>query len=175
MSIPQLHTSRLLLRAVEPNDQQFIYEGLSHPEVIPYYGVRYTSFEETAAQMNWYENLHQTGTGASWIIVCKENEEKVGDISVYNHKPEHNKAEIGFWLLPQHWNKGYAVEAVETVIEYWKVERALHRMEAFVEEENSASRRLLERAGFTYEGTMRDCEWKNGAYISLRVYGLLLT
>ena len=48
-------------------------------------------------------------------------------------------------------------------------------MEAFVEEGNTASSKLLEKSGFQYEGTMHDCEIKNGAYISLRIFALILT
>jgi ribosomal-protein-alanine N-acetyltransferase len=171
---PELTTQRLLLQEVKPEDQGFIFEGLSHPEVIPFYGVRYDSFDATKAQMDWYRNIYQEGTGISWKIVHKETKENIGDISVYLFKPAHNKAEIGFWLLPQFWNKGFAIEAVTAVINYWKTEKGLHRIEAFVEEGNSASSKLLEKAGFVYEGTMRDCEIKNGRYISLRIYGLIL-
>lgn len=95
----------------------------------------------------------------------------MGDISVYRYSAEHNKAEIGFWLLPQYWHKGYSLEALQAVMEFWTNEKGLHRMEAFVEPENEASCRLLEKAGFAREGLMRDCEIKNGRYISLVVYG----
>ena len=171
---PELTTDRLLLQQVLPEDQQFIFEGLSHPEVIPFYGVRYDSYEATKAQMEWYEKIYEEGTGISWKIVDKQTGESLGDIAVYLYKKEHNKAEVGFWLLPQYWNKGIAVEALRAVLDYWKRERNLHRLEAFVEEGNEASSRLLEKAGFLYEGKMRDCEIKNGRYISLKVYGLIL-
>jgi len=174
MSFPELATARLFLKQILPEDQAFIFEGLSHPEVIPFYGVRYDSFDATKAQMDWYEGLIREGTGIPWKMVHKETGEHLGVIAVYLFKPEHRKAEIGFWLLPRFWGKGYAVEALKAVILYWKQERALHRLEGFVEEGNDASSRLLERAGFVYEGTMRDCEIKNGAFISLKVYGLIL-
>ena len=171
---PELITERLLLQQVLPEDQPFIYEGLSHPAVIPFYGVRYDSFEATKAQMEWYKKIYEEGTGISWKIVDKQTKESLGDIAVYLYKLEHNKAEVGFWLLPQYWNKGYASEAMAAVINYWKVEKGLHRLEAFVEEGNIASSKLLEKAGFQYEGKMRDCEIKNGSYISLLIYALLL-
>ncbi|HEV7330713.1 MAG TPA: GNAT family N-acetyltransferase [Flavisolibacter sp.] len=171
---PELDTMRLLLQEIKPKDQAFIFEGLSHPEVIPYYGVRYNSFEATEAQMDWYSQLAEQGSGLAWKMVEKQTGEKVGVIAVYAYKPEHNKAEVGFWLLPQFWNKGYASEALQSVNDYWKKVKSLHRMEAFVEEGNTASSKLLEKAGFHYEGTMRDCEIKHGKYISLLIYALLL-
>ena len=171
---PELITERLFLQEVKPEDQQFIFEGLSHSEVISFYGVRFDSFEATKAQMDWYQKIYQEGTGISWKIVDKETRENLGDICVYLYKQEHNKAEVGFWLLPQHQNKGIATEALNAVISYWRTEKKLHRLEAFVEKGNVASSKLLEKAGFGYEGTMRDCEIKDGRYISLKVYALIL-
>lgn len=172
---PELLTERLLLTSIKPDDQRFIFEGLSHPEVITFYGVRYQSFEATAAQMHWYEMMVTDGTGLPWKIIEKRSGKPLGVISVYFYKEEHKKAEIGFWLLPTFWNKGYASEALQAVINYWKVEKGLHRLEGFVEEGNTASSRILEKAGFAYEGTMRDCEIKNGRYVTLHIYGLLLS
>jgi ribosomal-protein-alanine N-acetyltransferase len=170
---PVLTTQRLLLQEILPDDQPFIFEGLSHPDVILFYGVSYQTYEATAAQMQWYAAMLNEGTGVPWKIVGKENGEKIGVISVYFYKPEHNKAELGFWLLPPFWNKGFAFEALNAVVAFWKTEKKLHRLEAFVEEGNTASSGLLEKAGFRYEGTMRDCEIKNGQYVSLLVFALL--
>lgn len=49
----------------------------------------------------------------------------------------------------------------------------LHRLLAVVEEPNLPSARLLERAGFHYEGTARECERKGDGFISLRHYAIL--
>jgi ribosomal-protein-alanine N-acetyltransferase len=173
--VPELTTERLLLQEIKPEDQPFIYEGLSHPEVIPFYGVRYDSLEATGAQMEWYKKMAEEGSGASWKMVERGSGRKIGVTSVYYYKPEHNKAEVGFWLLPEHWHKGFALEALNAAIDYWKNEKALHRMEAFVEDGNEASGKLLKKAGFSYEGTMRDCEIKNGRYISLEIYALIFS
>lgn len=173
MNFPQLETERLLLEQVMPADQSFVFEGLSHPDVIPFYGVRFSTFEETATQMEYYNDLIDKQTGIPWKIVTKENGTAIGVIAVYAYKPEHRKAEIGYWLLPQAWNKGYAKEAMLAVMDYWKQEKGLHRLEAFVEAGNDSSCQLLEKCGFTYEGTMKDCEIKEGRFISLLIYAIL--
>ena len=172
--VPALKTGRLILGEINTEDLAFVFEGLSHPEVIPFFGVRYDSLEATKAQMEWYQKMVAEGTGLPWKICLAPTGERIGVISVYFYKPEHNKAEVGFWLLPQFWNKGYALEAVKAVTDFWRAEKGLHRLEAFVEEGNVSSRKLLEKAGFQYEGTLRDCEIKNGKYISLLIYALLL-
>lgn len=172
---PQLTTERFLLQQVLPEDQGFIFAGLSHPDVIRFYGVQYTSFEATGVQMEWYEKMRAEGWGLPWKIVDRSSGEKMGVISIYYYKPEHNKAEVGFWLLPAYWNKGIILEALKAAIDYWRFQKKLHRLEAFVEQGNTASSKLLEKAGFLYEGTMQDCEMKNGKYISLLVYAMILS
>ena len=171
--VPELTTNRFFLQLIFPEDQQFIFEGLSHPDVIPFYGVRYDSFDATKKQMDWYEKSYTDGTGGSWKIVDKITGEKIGVVAYYYHKPEHKKAEVGFWLFPKFWNKGIVTETLKAVIEYCHREKDIHRLEAFVEEGNVASRKVLEKVGFVYEGTMKECEIKNGKFINVLIYGLI--
>ena len=172
---PELTTKRFFLKQVLPEDQQFIFEGLSHPEVIAFYGVRYDSFDATKSQMDWYEKIYRDGTGVSWKIVDKRSGEKIGVVVYYFFKPEHRKAEVGFWLMPGYWNKGITSEVLKPVIEYCQNEKHIHRLEAFVEEGNVASCQVLEKLGFGYEGTMKECEIKNGKYINVAIYALVKT
>ena len=170
---PELSTERFLLKQVLAEDQAFLFEGLGDPVVMPHNGVYYTSFEETARQLEWYNTNYEAGTGIAWKIADKQTGESIGVISVYYFKPEHKKAEIGFWLLPKFWRQGIASEVIKPVIEYWQNTKGVHRIEAFVEEENTGSTNVLRKAGFQYEGTMRECEIKFGRFISLHIYSLL--
>jgi [ribosomal protein S5]-alanine N-acetyltransferase len=170
-----LETTRFLLQDILPEDQGFIFEGLSDPAVIPYYGVRYESFEQTKAQMDFYIYLQQSGTGKWWKIVERETGEKMGAIGFNNYNQQHQKAELGYWLLPCYWHKGIVSEVMPSVIQYLFRVVQVHRIEALVEEGNHTSNKVLERAGFHFEGCMRDTEIKNGAFISLRMYSLLQT
>jgi ribosomal-protein-alanine N-acetyltransferase len=171
--VPELTTERFLLQQVLGEDQQFIFEGLSHPDVIPFYGVRYDSYDATKKQMEWYEKSYNNGTGGPWKIVGKVTGEKIGVVAYYFHNPEHKKAEVGFWIFPQYWNQGIATEVLRAVIEYCQQKKDIHRLEAFVEVGNVASTRVLEKLGFVCEGTMKDCEIKDGKFISLPVYALI--
>jgi ribosomal-protein-alanine N-acetyltransferase len=172
---PPLTTDRFTLQRIEPEDQPFIFEGLSHPQVIPFYGVRYDSLEATKAQMDFYEALERDGIGQWWKIVSRQSHEALGAIGYNHYQAQHKKAEIGYWLLPRFWKQGIMTEAMPALLRYMRREKGIHRIEALVEEGNTASNRLLERIGFLYEGTMRDCEIKDSHYISLRIYSLLST
>src|SRR6185369_15926355 len=170
---PSLTTERFVLEQILPEDQQFIFEGLSHPEIIPFYGVRYESFEATKKQMEWYEKSYKEGTGGPWKIIDKISGEKIGVVAYYKFDEQHKKAEVGFWIFPQFWNKGIVTECLRAVIDYCQEEKNIHRLEAFVEEGNAASMKVLEKLGFDHEGKYKECEFKNGKFTDLHVYALI--
>jgi ribosomal-protein-alanine N-acetyltransferase len=80
------------------------------------------------------------------------------------------KAEIGFWLLPEFWGKGYMQEAMPLICERGFNKLGLERIEGFVETENFNCKEALEKLQFKYEGTAKDCELKNGKLISIDTY-----
>lgn len=67
-SFPTLKTERLLLRKIQQDDIQNIYNGLSNTEVIRYYGISFDTLEATEEQMIWFKNLEETETGIWWAI-----------------------------------------------------------------------------------------------------------
>jgi len=170
---PEFHTKRLALRRILPADQQKIFEGLSDPLVIKYYGVSYLTYEATGEQMNWYENLWISGTGAWWKICDLETSEFLGACGLNNLQKFHRKAELGFWLLPKYWGNGIVYEGMQEVLDFGFEVLNLHRIEAFVEVGNENSMKALLKRGFKHEGTMEDVELKNGKFISLHVFAKL--
>ncbi|PTX42821.1 ribosomal-protein-alanine N-acetyltransferase [Christiangramia gaetbulicola] len=167
---PHFETDRLILNEIQTGDQENIFRGLSHPEVIRYYGVQYSSFEETQEQMDWYTNLKNSNSGLWWAIRLKESNEFCGAIGINDYHPEYHKAEIGFWLLPEYWGKGIIAEAANTIIPFLFDHKGLHRIEAYVEAGNHNSARLLKKLCFELEGRMVDCEVKDGKYISVDIF-----
>ena len=153
---PELITDRFILKQILPADQAFIFKGLSDLKVIPFYGVRYDN-----------------KTGCWWKIVSKTTDKPVGACGMNAYQPEHEKAEIGYWLLPDHWKLGIMPEVIPVMIAHLFSHWKLHRLEAVIEAGNEASCRLSEKLGFTYEGTLREAEIKDGKHISLMIYSLL--
>lgn len=168
-----MSTKQVLLRQITVNDLENIYKGLSNPQVIKYYGVSFDSLEATQKQMLWFENLKQTETGVWWAVCSPDNKVFYGAAGLNNVLKEHKNGEIGFWLLPEFWRKGIMTEVVPLICSYGFDKLRLHRIEAFVESENQNSKKTLTKIGFEYEGTMKDCEIKNGKFISLDMYALI--
>lgn len=173
--LPQLLSQRFSLLQFLAEDLDFVFEGLSHPEVIRFYGVNFHSLEATKIQLEWYNNLLSERTGIWWKIVKRETNERVGAIGMNNYQQQHKRTELGYWLLPQFWKQGIISEVLPIVIDHLFKKEEIHRIEALVEEGNDSSCNVLQKANFQYEGKMRDYEIKNGNYISLLIYSLLST
>lgn len=169
-----LHTERLLLRPVEPADQQKVFEGFSHPEVTRYFDISYPTFESTAVQMEWYANNRKENSGYAWVVCDKHTQEFMGVFSLYYIKPQHQRAELGYWLLPPYWNKGYATEILNEILHHAKTSLNLHRIAAEVEQDNTASIELLRKIGFERDGMLRDYEIKNGKFQNLEIWSTIL-
>jgi ribosomal-protein-alanine N-acetyltransferase len=171
MDLPDpMQTERLLIRPIEPSDHQQVFEGLSHPEVIPYYGVSFDSFAATQEQMDWYANLVQNETGIWWAVCDKSDGTFLGAGGYNDWDHNHRKAEVGFWLHPESWGQGFMAEAIQLLFRFGFETMGLHRIEGFVFSENTKCHAAVKKVGFIHEGTMRDCEIKNGEFVSVDVY-----
>lgn len=170
---PQLQSDRLLLRRFRETDLMHVFAGLSDPLVTKYYGVHYHTLEAAKEQMNFFSDLLTTDLGIWWAICSPGDNHFYGAGGLNNLCGQHQKAEIGFWLLRQYWQQGLMSEAMLLICNYGFSILQLHRLEALVETENTKSKKLLAKLGFEQEGTLRDCEIKNGKFISLHLYARL--
>jgi ribosomal-protein-alanine N-acetyltransferase len=170
---PVLRTERLLLRQILQSDINEIFRGLSHPEVIKHYGISFKTLEASQEQMDWYANMILEDTGRCWAICSPDNAHFYGVVTLVFWKKEHRKAETGYWIFPEHWGKGIVSEALEKVLEYGFSEMNLHRVSAESEDDNAGSIGVLKKLGFVHEGTMQECEIKNGRFINLDIYAKL--
>lgn len=100
--------------------------------------------------------------------------EIIGMISLNNIDVINRNAELGYWLGKPFWGKGYVSEAIELLVNHSFRRFKLNRIYARVMRPNTVSAHLLEKCGFTYEGTLRKNIKRNGRYLDELRYGLLL-
>ena len=85
----------------------------------------------------------------------------------------HRSAEIGYWLGEPFWGRGIATEALRAVTEYAFATFDIIRLEAGVFGWNPASARVLEKAGYTLEGRLRQAIVKAGRVGDRLIYARL--
>jgi RimJ/RimL family protein N-acetyltransferase len=113
------------------------------------------------------DDAEATGTPSAggWIqlAVTDADDRLLGDIAVWLDDDE-LLAMIGYTLAPQHQGKGFAAEAVRTVVDWLFTVRKVHRVAATIDPHNLASARVLERNGFRYIGTARSAALVRGVW-----------
>ena len=98
----------------------------------------------------------------------------IGSIGIFRQGNIHRQtAELGYYIAEEYWGKGIMTEAVKQICEYVFANSDIIRIYAEPFAYNIASCRVLEKAGFQYEGTLRSNAVKNSKVIDMKMYSLL--
>ena len=98
----------------------------------------------------------------------------IGSIGIFRQGNIHRQtAELGYYIAEEYWGKGIMTEAVKQICEYVFAKSDIIRIYAEPFAYNIASCRVLEKAGFQYEGTLRSNAVKNSKVIDMKMYSLL--
>ena len=102
------------------------------------------------------------------------SEKVVGSIGAFRQKNIHRvTAELGYYLSEEYWGKGIMTEAVKQICEYIFGSTDIIRIFAEPFAYNKGSCRVLEKAGFEFEGTLRQNAVKNGKVLDMKMYSLI--
>lgn len=159
--------SRVELRTVETEDVAFLQELVNHPQVRP--GVFNTDPLNRQQEQAWVESAVDEGFH---FTVCTDAS-PVGVVGLNDPVDHWGIAAVGYMIHPDHWNTGYATDAVRELCGYAFDERRYNKLTARAYETNPASQRVLEKVGFTEEGLFRAEVFVDGEFVDVRRYGLL--
>lgn len=171
---PELETNRLKLVQIQQEDADALFTILSSKRVTQYYGMEPLTRKQDAKNMiASFAAMFEQKRGIRWGMVCKNTGAFIGSIGLNNLFYQGKRAEIGFELHPDYWRQGFMKEAAEKVIQFAFDERHLHRLGAVTFQENTASRKLLEKLGFQVEGTLRGYIYQASRHHDAMLYSLL--
>ena len=109
-----------------------------------------------------------------YSFAVTENDVCIGCISVTRGENIHRlTGELGYYIARERWGRGYATGAVREISRYIFENTDMQRIYAEPFADNAASCRVLEKAGFTLEGTLRSNAIKSGRIRDTRMYSLL--
>lgn len=171
---PTLLTDRLRLREPSMDDRDDLHAMISMPEVTRFSNwVDAPSKAQIERSLKWMCKIFPKGTGCSWIIEDRASGQLFGAIRFNSFDRPARCAELGYELHPSAWGKGLMSEAAQAVVRCGFEVFSLNRIEAWTLPGNGASDRVLEKAGFQYEGTLRQKARFKGAYHDFRMFGCL--
>lgn len=160
LSTPTLATERLILRPFTDADADDIYALQSDAEVLRYWdSPPCTERAEADRFLERCRTLAEEGSGVRLVLEDKNDGAFLGWIMVGGWNPTFRSASIGYCLGKSAWGHGYTAEAARAVLDWaFDAFEGLNRVEGEADTRNMPSRRVLEKLGFTLEGTKReDC------------------
>ena len=102
------------------------------------------------------------------------DDKAIGSIAVFRQQNIHRQtAEMGYYIAEEYWGKGIMTDAVKQICEYVFKNSDILRIYAEPFAYNTGYCRVLEKAGFQYEGTLRNNAVKNGKVLDMKMYSLL--
>lgn len=157
MSTPFLETQRLYLRLFGEDDVQNLFRIEGSAEVMAYIRKPVTDPVQSLGRIR-QEALYAAANEGLGLFACFEKAAGayIGLVKI-KHIDDTDDIEVGYGFVPEAWGKGYATEITKKVIEYLQLNFKGRKIIAFVQDENTASKHVLEKVGMKrldkgYEG-----------------------
>ncbi len=136
-----IKTERLIIRVASDDEMRALISEQTIEELKTAYGEMLASCQANPEQRQWY---------AAWFIELPTGE-RIGELCFKGVSAD-GATEIGYGILPEFWGRGYATEAIRAVTEWALSVPNVNCITAETEEDNIASQRVLEKAGFVPTG-----------------------
>lgn len=171
----EIHTERLVLRKFEFTDAGDMLElWVSKPEIQHLYSEpTYNTIDEVNGLLQKYIDNYSNSNYYRWAIEDSESKRCIGQIAFYLVDMKNHFAEIEYCIATDYQNRGLMTEAVSAVIKFGFEEIGLHKIQISTKEINAPSKRVIEKSGFTYEGTLRDYFYHDGKYLDRLYFSML--
>ena len=149
-----LETTRLLLRRPSSGDARAVFERWAQDPAVS----RFLSWspdksiEETRDFLAQCEVWWRSRKEFVWLIEETASATLIGSIAA---RPGVHGVNLGYLLAQDAWGRGFMVEVLEILVRWWLGQEDVYRVWATCDPENPASARVLEKAGFSLEGTLR--------------------
>lgn len=170
-----IETERLILRRFEYADDDAMLKNWVSDEKIQslYSEPVYSTKAEVKGLLDKYIGSYEREDYYRWAVIEKASGECIGQIAYFLVDSKNHFAEIEYCIGSDFQCKGYATEATKSVIAYGFNEMNLHKVQICTKTINAPSKRVIEKCGFTYEGTLRDYFYMNGEYVGRLYFSIL--
>ena len=171
----EIETERLILRRFEYTDDEAMLKYWIADEKIQslYSEPVYTTKEAVKELLDKYISSYENDDYYRWAIIEKTTGECIGQIAYFLVDSKNHFAEIEYCIGSEFQCNGFATEATKAVIAYGFDKMNLHKVQICTKTINLPSKRVIEKCGFTYEGTLRDYFYMNGEYVGRLYFSML--
>jgi len=131
------------------------------------------SLEEAAQYVNWWRQARDRKQAYYFAVEECDTGRLLGSCGISDLLHDHHRAGLGFWIRQDFTNQGYATEAAKAVLALGFRELELNRIELEIAVNNQASRRVAEKLGTVYEGTLRQRLFLPAGPVDTAIYSAL--
>ena len=168
---PTLQTERLLLRQLNMDDTDDLFELRTNPDAMKHIGRPIP--KEVAEVEELIRNMNDLSARIQWAVALKNESKVIGTIGYHIIDKNHHRAEIGYMLHPNYWNKGLMSEAIKVVVNFGFESIGLHSIEARIDPTNEPSSRILKKHGFVKEGYFKESYFFRGTFVDTEIFSLI--
>lgn len=170
---PVIETANLLLRKLAPEDKHDIFRMRKDPIMHEYTDSKPdANIEETEAYIDRMLKGIAENKWIIWAIEHKQSGKVIGTISIWNIDREKEIAELGYGIIPDYRGKGLMKEALSAAVNYGFGAMKLKALDAYTEENNISSNKLLENCRFKIIDKVDDQGYCNDRIYHMIVYRL---
>ncbi|AMO33807.1 GNAT family N-acetyltransferase [Lysinibacillus sphaericus] len=171
----EFSTERLNIRPFKSKDLHDVFNIYSNDDTCKY--LLHDKWTHENMQENFNEKLENSALTKETILslaVVVNHSKVIGDLSVWDTDMK-DTVEIGYSFSPEASGKGYATEAVSSLVKKLFDEINVHRIQANLDARNEASQKLCERIGMRKEAHFIQDFWNKGEWTDSITYGMLLS
>lgn len=119
-------------------------------------------------------SVQNADTNIQYAFAVTFGDKVIGSIAVFRKENIHRMTgELGYYIAEQYWGKGIMCEAIKKICDRIFTTTDIVRIFAEPFSRNAASCRVLEKAGFVYEGELKQNAYKNGKFENMKIYALI--
>jgi len=171
-----LVTARMLLRPLRPDDASAVFHYAQDPEVTKYTTWdAHRTVEDSKRLIEHTIAEYQRGENAVLAMELKSEKKVIGTCGLINVSAEHCRGELVFVMAKEHWGGGMMGEALRATLTFGYGALQLNRIWAKVDPDNMKTTLVLRRAGWQFEGTLRQDVKVRGTFRDVKLYSLLKT
>jgi [ribosomal protein S5]-alanine N-acetyltransferase len=172
---PILSTPRLRLRQFRIDDVDAMHECFANPDAMRFWNQPvYTKRIETERAVRNFIDCTPSYY-RFWAMADAGTDRCLGLVNYHDGHIRSKRVSIGYIVDPARHRRGFATEAVSAMLDFCFGELGLHRAQAFIDPNNTASIALVEKLGFRREGLLRDNLRVGDVWRSDLLYALLVT
>ena len=170
-----IETERLILRRFAIEDAESAmrnWAGDDHVQKM-YGEPSYKTIKAAERLLAKYIKSYDKGNYFRWAVIERTSGECIGQVAYFLVDTGNNFGEIEYCIGTGYQGKGYATEATKAIIDYGFRKIGFHKVQICVRPSNAPSKKVIEKCGFTYEGTLRDYFFIDGKYEGRMYFSIL--